>query len=645
MKYLLKEELPFLSERVNFFNVTNGRGPQTYELELFLQDHQKEIEEGIAAKVFFLEDLSTIKESVDQDSDYFFSKDFFKKMKVGKIRMDHLSLLSFLHNQLSKKDTVEILKKIKGFTREVIVPLYIPEKNIAILTEEYNHKETMLNLLAMPDLKVFFCRYHYINEEIGTAVIACELRPTQRMMEMLRHLEEDQHAIRLRASKQISKIKARYKKEQYVSLTNEEGCRGFYNSLSEEEKRILHCFLILQRGESALKPATGFPETLMKFAKQILPMELFLQAVHLLCTYEEENKEAIDKDFKRPETQNYLFRNLRYRNRFTEYKLLLKEVNKRYHAVYKWVQSFYHVVQKDCVTSSKKPNVDSLHYKAALEAAEEISKLWFVSELMLFGSVAKGEETDTSDIDLAFQIGFDIKHIPDARKETFYLLVKNMVRKIENKYEELMPAYPKFRSDPDPFHNKVKISMFNLIGLPFQKKSALKMYETTGFFQNAVTLFKRDSFLFRFNDMEERIAYKDVSAVVSPTFGSYNYIVQTIHESEELEYVRYIRYTSSYNDKGDMYYDRHAYSVEDFVASFVCVEKRDKKDLFSRHFSRPVFFLIRNKEEYDNFIEVELNQGDISLGRHPEVQDDEYYFSEEVRELWIEIENGAVRSV
>ncbi len=50
------------------------------------------------------------------------------------------------------------------------------------------------------------------------------------------------------------------------------------------------------------------------------------------------------------------------------------------------------------------PNKESTHFKAAKELAKRLIPLWFINEVVLFGSVAKGDFRKDSDIDICLGI-------------------------------------------------------------------------------------------------------------------------------------------------------------------------------------------------------------------------------------------------
>lgn len=87
----------------------------------------------------------------------------------------------------------------------------------------------------------------------------------------------------------------------------------------------------------------------------------------------------------------------------------LREINRRILAVHRSLRRQLSELNKTIVslkqqglikTDNPNPDVHGPHYRAAQELAQRLVRLWFVREVILFGSVARGEARPDSDIDV-----------------------------------------------------------------------------------------------------------------------------------------------------------------------------------------------------------------------------------------------------
>jgi len=213
-----------------FDQIRSGRRPNTYEIELFIEKHEEQLNSKLNFEFFHLGSYEEVEEAMDKENDYFCSKEFLKQVKRTVIYINHMQPISFLYKKLIKTYSVEKAKKLKGFTKEVIVPLYIQDENIAIINEGFNHDEDIINLLKMSDITLYIVRYHY---EYGHILIKVE--SNKEIDKVLNTLEEEINFLTKRASDMISKIKPRLEKDSYLSLENKKECVDFYYSLSEKK--------------------------------------------------------------------------------------------------------------------------------------------------------------------------------------------------------------------------------------------------------------------------------------------------------------------------------------------------------------------------------------------------------------------------
>ncbi len=88
-----------------------------------------------------------------------------------------------------------------------------------------------------------------------------------------------------------------------------------------------------------------------------------------------------------------------------EIQVVARAIRSAYRIVRRWGTEFVHTVQQlrsEGVIEPEiaNPNRESKRYKVAVDTAGALSQYWFVKRVVLFGSVAKGTDTEGSDIDL-----------------------------------------------------------------------------------------------------------------------------------------------------------------------------------------------------------------------------------------------------
>ncbi len=521
-----------------FYYLVSQKRPKTYENELFIE---RNFNEHINIEKFYLCSTDDFNENSNLSP---FNEPKFDKYLGNNTYEKKLDSFAFslLYSQLRKQTEVELLPEIKGELGKTTALLLSQQRTIWI-TDDYN-QEDILNLLTKNGYKVNIVHRH-IKEFF---VYSLSSKKTFHKLIEEELIQRKQSLQKVKSK--IKNIKPSNNQVQYLSLDNKEGCTSFFQSLTEEEKRALSYFFTNERNEQVIIFVESFPSTLMKLKDRILEIELLLKSYLLLYKYQEENRELIQKDRDRPINTQEMLTKFKYKNRFSEYVYLLKELNKRYRDAAKWVDKFYEIAKTGSKINNR-PVKDSLHYQAALEASEEISKLWFVSEVSLFGSVAKGIHTRKSDVDLAYKVGIDIRNNTKTRNETFDKLVKGVVHKVELKYEELLDEYPIFIKN-DFFKKKKPI--FNIIGLSFQTKTSLKMYEKTGFFENAIQLIHRESFTYKLDDIEETVKYSDIDYVIASTNILYTYVCKTLKEDENFIYLKLYKF-ESIPEENEWYYN------------------------------------------------------------------------------------------
>jgi len=372
-------------------------------------------------------------------------------------------------------------------------------------------------------------------------------------------------------------------------------------------------------------------DELVELSEKVMDIGTLLHSFVLIYKYKDENKDKLEIDARR--NHDDIFKYYEFKIRFLDYKLLVKELDKRSRILQKWMNQFYDIVSTEKSMIKKYPNKNSIHYKAAIEASEELSKLWFISEVILFGSVSKGEETIDSDIDIAFKVGVDVAGLTETRKGNLTCIVRNIIKKVEGKYEKLMESYPRYLEN-DLFREK--ISMFNLLSLSTCNKSELARFEKTGFFEHAVTMFKRDKFEYQLNGIKETIYYEDIACVIVPTDRYYTYIVKVLHDNDEYRYIQYYKHQaegSLEEESREYFYDS---GISNFTEEVILVQKIDKSKRVSHYMDQFNLFPFFNKSEYERFVE----------NAHYYFSDNVDYDIERMRgEISYEIDKGGVRLV
>lgn len=74
------------------------------------------------------------------------------------------------------------------------------------------------------------------------------------------------------------------------------------------------------------------------------------------------------------------------------------------------------------------PDKDSLHFKAAQELSQRLIRLWFINEVVLFGSVARGDFRPESDIDICLGV------IPKWVSAYLYRIINWIANQIQDGY-------------------------------------------------------------------------------------------------------------------------------------------------------------------------------------------------------------------
>jgi len=156
-------------------------------------------------------------------------------------------------------------------------------------------------------------------------------------------------------------------------------------------------------------------------------------------------------------------------------KGMLDDLHKPYKMYKKWLMKANELLQPIQVTGPS-PNREGLHFKVAQEMADAISSIWCIQKIILFGSVARGEERIDSDIDLAVEFFGDVRHSRKFVKDFIDRMVGDVLEPLRKMYTNVIGG---------------EKGIWDIINLSTAPKNNLKVFEAKGFFTNGLTMFER----------------------------------------------------------------------------------------------------------------------------------------------------------
>jgi hypothetical protein len=175
-------------------------------------------------------------------------------------------------------------------------------------------------------------------------------------------------------------------------------------------------------------------------------------------------------------------------------KGFLDDLHKPYKKYKKWLMKANELLQPIQVKGPS-PNREGLHFKVAQEMADAVSRVWCIKRVILFGSVARGEERIDSDIDLAVEFFGDVRHSRKFVKDFIDRMIGDVLKTLREKYTNVIGG---------------EKGIWDIINLSTAPKNNLKMFEAKGFFKNSLTMFERtqpelvidgNTFKFEFDDI------------------------------------------------------------------------------------------------------------------------------------------------
>lgn len=487
-----------------------------------------------------------------------------------------------IYDLLRSQYKVDRFKTMKGlFDIDTNVYFYIEDTNTVIAHSGLSCDD-MLNLLSIKNLNIYVytirLTYHR-NSELSETLYDLNLYNItidKGTFSLIKQEAENREASMNNVKKRIKGISPSYSPETYFTLENKERAIKVYTSLSKELQRALQEFILDTRGSEAFKLVSQFEGILSVLSKNILPVDLLMQSYNNITKYNELNKDMLEKDLNY-NYDRYVKNYYRYTNDFTEYKSYMKDFNSRYKTFSKWVKEWYSIVKQSGKNkTSYSPNKDSIYYKISEELSDRLSNLWFISEVILFGSVSKGIEKEGSDIDIVYKVGINTKDLPIARRETMHRVVKEEVYKLEQKYPELVKLHlDKTYEKGDIRRDFAIVKLFDVLAIQFQKKKQLKLYEEVGFLDNSVVLLKKDDFEVKYRDTIKKMSINNIDYVLFPTDRLYTFIINKKSESDSELCLEYIKFNYINDATGE-----NKYQIE-YIANYFI----NKKECFSRYSS------------------------------------------------------------
>jgi hypothetical protein len=262
--------------------------------------------------------------------------------------------------------------------------------------------------------------------------------------------------------------------------------RNFFEDLDEENKRGL--FTLLQnfnrRDFFSILDSPSYISLIRKYQHEIP----YLSEI-------DNNYRKVKSFLMEPDNSNQFVYFISNPNQISDIlKGLLDDLNKPYKKYKKWLIKANELLQPIKVTGPS-PNREGLHFKVAQEMVDAISRVWCIQKVILFGSVARGEERIDSDIDLAVEFFGDVRHSRKFVRDFMDRMIGVVLEPLRKKYTNVIGG---------------EKGIWDIINLSTAPKNNLKMFEANGFFTNSLTMFERtqpelvvngDAFKFDYGDI------------------------------------------------------------------------------------------------------------------------------------------------
>lgn len=239
--------------------------------------------------------------------------------------------------------------------------------------------------------------------------------------------------------------------------------------------------IILNTPKEELQVITGCIQPL-----KVDELEMYLNNhSKILKKYLDLLPEIIDLYLLMEERRNYLSNNEKYTvnyifkqvNKSSEHKDIdnrIKKVQKKLISRLNEIVSIINLLKQEGQLKPEEahPNKESNHFHAAQELANQLTELWFIDKVILFGSVAKGNQRPDSDIDLFLGV------VPKRKARLLERLIEKKVYQVTEKYKDTLP----------------KRDLFDCV------KLKEKDFKKLGFFEATVPLFEKNNFIVTINE-------------------------------------------------------------------------------------------------------------------------------------------------
>ena len=261
--------------------------------------------------------------------------------------------------------------------------------------------------------------------------------------------------------------------------------RNFFENLNEENKRRL--FTLLQN----FNKRDFF--SIMDTPTYISLIREYKNEIPYFCEIEK-NYDQVKSFLLDPANHDQVYPFIMNPNQISDaLKGILDDLHKPYKKYKKWLIKANELLQPIRVTDTS-PNRGGLHFKVAQEMADAVSRVWCIKRVILFGSVARGEERIDSDIDLAVEFFGDVRHSRKFVKNFIDRMIGDVLEPLRKKYANVIGG---------------EKGIWDIINLSTAPKNNLKMFEAKGFFTNSLTMFERtqpelviDSNTFKFESVD-----------------------------------------------------------------------------------------------------------------------------------------------
>lgn len=555
------------------YYIFDGAKSKIYENQTLFR---KEIYPNICRMDYVLE-YTFKKDYFKGDIDKFYKKDF-NHFDSKELYDSYLSLYQWLKDNNYKVDKFHQLQGLYGPTT---VYMYVREENCCFIGPNFP-MDDLLNLLSIKDLKIYVINV-FLSKcnvfEYKLSIILSHITINEKIQEIL-NVEFRTRQDNLNIVKEkIQAINNINYKINPLNLKDKEAVLKLNKSFNDDMNRFMGIVLSHIKINDLIRHIETYNESMITLCKYSKEFSFFSDIAKLYVEVEKESFAKNINEYKR----RVIHANFS-KIESLEQKLIKKEFNKRWSNCKKWINLYF-----DIINSAKEPSKlnikkDGIYYEAIQECISILSKIGSIKEIILFGSVARGEEKDGSDIDIAIKMFYSNKGFTKARQRNLICEIEEVLLNLQDKYTELLPNFKELNITSNIYEPK---NPFHIINLTFQKKSNLKAYEKSGFFYSSISLLNRDSFDIIIEDEKFNIPYSKIDYVISDPRSYSSYGAIKIFEDKKNIALLYVPFDSTIKnivfcqifDKKICY---HIYSKPDIYL----VNKETLKKLLNNNFEK-----------------------------------------------------------